>query len=52
MFSRIGVTPGPDTYEGWRGLFMGALPADAGLFNEYHALIVAHGKDRCRKAPA
>jgi endonuclease-3 related protein len=30
---------------------MGALPADVGLFNEYHALIVAHGKAVCRKAP-
>jgi endonuclease-3 related protein len=52
MFSRIGVTPGPSIpqgergYEGWRRLFMEALPADAALYNEYHALIVTHGR-RC-----
>jgi len=28
---------------------MAHLPADATLFNEYHALIVRHGKERCRK---
>lgn len=51
VFSRIGVEPPRDTYEGWRALFMEALPADAALFNEYHALIVAHGKAVCRKTP-
>lgn len=50
-FSRIGVTPEHDSYEGWRAMFMQALPADAPMFNEYHALIVAHGKAACRKAP-
>ncbi len=51
MFSRIGVAPDVDTYEGWRRVFMEALPADARLFNEYHALIVAHAKAACRKTP-
>ncbi|HET8945253.1 MAG TPA: hypothetical protein VFO59_10770 [Dehalococcoidia bacterium] len=51
MFSRIGVRPAHDAYEGWRTIFMEALPADAGMFNEYHALIVAHGRAVCRKAP-
>ena len=63
-FSRIGVQPGPAHgaahpevskgergYEAWRRLFMAALPAVAAMFNEYHALIVAHGKAVCRKAP-
>ncbi|MDO8643894.1 MAG: endonuclease III domain-containing protein, partial [bacterium] len=27
------------------------LPADGPLYNEYHALIVAIGKDYCRKKP-
>jgi endonuclease-3 related protein len=61
LFSRLGMQPGPSIpprravrqgergYEAWRSLFMDALPADAALFNEYHALIVAHGKDVCRK---
>ncbi len=37
------------SYEAWRGLFMGSLAADARLFNEYHALLVALGKDVCVK---
>jgi len=51
IFSRVGVAPAQDTYGGWQRLFMEALPADAAMFNEYHALIVAHGKGVCRKAP-
>jgi endonuclease-3 related protein len=51
IFGRIGLRPVHDTYEGWRWLYMEALPADAALFNEYHALIVAHGKAVCRKTP-
>jgi endonuclease-3 related protein len=27
------------------------LPADAALFNEFHALIVQHGKEFCRRKP-
>ena len=50
-FLRLGLVPEADTYEGWQRLFMSALPADAPLFNEYHALIVRHGKDVCRKRP-
>jgi len=34
-----------------RALFMDNLPADAPLFNEYHALIVQHCKEFCRKKP-
>lgn len=35
-------------YEDIKDLFESALPADAQLFNEYHALIVMCGKDYCR----
>ncbi|NCA89788.1 MAG: endonuclease, partial [Gammaproteobacteria bacterium] len=28
-----------------------ALGLDAALFNEYHALIVRHGKESCRPRP-
>lgn len=35
-------------YETVRSLFHAALPADAALFNEYHALLVAVGKKHCR----
>ena len=36
-------------YEAWRAMFMGALPPDAAMFNEYHALVVRLGKEVCRK---
>lgn len=51
LFSRLGVRAERDTYEGWQRLFTEALAADAPLFNEYHALIVEHGKRRCRRRP-
>ncbi|PIE55630.1 MAG: endonuclease [Desulfobulbus propionicus] len=40
--------------EGWeyaqlQELFMDNLPADAALYNEYHALLVQVGKDFCKK---
>jgi endonuclease-3 related protein len=50
-FSRLGIAPEADTYSAWQQLFMQTLPLDAQLFNEYHALIVHHGKDACRKEP-
>lgn len=37
------------SYARWQGYFTALLPADAALFNEYHALIVRHGVVRCRK---
>ena len=42
---------GDDTgYDELRDLFMGSLPHDAALFNEYHALLVRVGKEFCRKS--
>ena len=37
-------------YETLQKQFMDALPCDAGLYGEYHALILALGKDSCRKS--
>jgi endonuclease III related protein len=34
-----------------QSIFTRSLPADAGLFNEYHALIVCHAKNVCRNKP-
>jgi endonuclease-3 related protein len=48
---RVGVKPPQDSYSGFQDLFESALPADARIFNEYHALLVEHGKRSCRKAP-
>ena len=39
------------TYDDIARIFMGCLSDDAALYNEYHALIVALGKDLCRPAP-
>ena len=50
-FSRLGLLPESDSYHDWQRLFMRALPPDAPLFAEYHALIVRHGKEVCRKRP-
>jgi endonuclease-3 related protein len=51
VFSRLGMTPSRDSYDSWQALFMENLEADAALFNEYHALIVRHGKEVCRRQP-
>jgi endonuclease-3 related protein len=42
--------PGP-RYAEMKALFEAALPRDAELFNEAHALLVALGKDRCGRTP-
>jgi endonuclease-3 related protein len=39
------------SYEELRRVFMDHLPADVGLFQEYHALLVRLGKDFCRPRP-
>ena len=51
LFARLGVMDGKEGYEVLREMFEAALPTDAQLFNEYHALIVAHAKDICRPRP-
>lgn len=51
IFSRLGLIKGDEGYETLRHLFENKLKPDARLFNEYHALIVKHGKDACRKRP-
>lgn len=37
-------------YHALQQVFMAALPSDAQLFNEYHALLVKMAKEHCRKA--
>jgi len=51
LFRRLGCGPRGNSYHEWQRFFMEALPPDATLFNEYHALIVRHGKERCRARP-
>ena len=49
VFSRHFLVPEESDYEEIQSAFMAALPTDAALFNEYHALIVELGKKYCKK---
>lgn len=49
IFSRHGLVPEDIGYEDLRAVFMDALPREAPLYNEYHALIVRTGKGWCAK---
>ena len=51
IINRIGLASQRNDYAAYQSLFMDNLPADAGLFNEYHALLVCLGKDVCRSRP-
>ena len=51
IFTRLGLIGGAEDYETLRHIFENALDSNVGLFNEYHALVVVHGKDVCRKRP-
>ncbi|RQW83494.1 MAG: endonuclease III domain-containing protein [Geobacter sp.] len=51
LFFRLGFISATASYDEVRDLFMQNLPAAVELFNEYHALIVEHCKERCRTRP-
>lgn len=51
IFSRHSFFPGSADYHDVQSFFMGALAPEQGMFNEYHALIVALGKEYCRTRP-
>lgn len=54
LFSRLALIGGDEPYEQLRAMVeacFGTTPAQVKLFNELHALIVAHAKDYCRKRP-
>ncbi len=51
IINRIGLAPDGNSYSAYQALFMDNLPADARLFNEYHALLVCLGKNVCRSRP-
>jgi endonuclease-3 related protein len=51
ILGRIGLVPERESYAGYQAFFMEHLPPDAGVFNEYHALLVRLGKDFCRRRP-
>ena len=51
LFGRLGAVDPVADYDRLRAVFEAALPPDAALFNDFHAQIVAHGKDTCRPRP-
>ncbi len=51
IINRIGLAPDSNSYTAYQSLFMDNLPADAALFNEYHALLVCLGKNACHNHP-
>lgn len=51
ILSRLGLVEPPISYDELQDFFMRALPRSAKLFNEYHALLVRHGKEICRPKP-
>ena len=51
VFSRLGLVQGDEPYDELQGFFMKRLPKRAALYNDFHAQIVALGKDVCRPRP-
>jgi endonuclease-3 related protein len=51
IFSRHGFFAAGAPHEKIRSFLQYALPEDARLFNEYHALLVKLGKEFCRTRP-
>jgi endonuclease-3 related protein len=49
IFARLGLSDADATYDELQKMFTEHLPRDEKLFNEYHALIVALGKEVCQK---
>jgi len=51
IFARQGLIAGDEGYETLRHMLEHALDLDVAMFNEYHALIVQHAKQHCKKTP-
>lgn len=51
IFSRLGLLDDKMDYDEIRAIFESNLKPDLELFKDYHAQIVVHGKDQCRKKP-
>lgn len=47
LLIRLQLISGDETYAALQELFTTAVPEDVALYNEYHALIVRHAKERC-----
>lgn len=47
LLKRLGLVEGGEDYETLRQMFEACLAPDHRLYNEYHALIVRHAKEKC-----
>jgi len=52
LLSRLGWVDASVGYDTVQAMFYRDLPSEVALFQEYHALIVVHAKQYCRKKPA
>ncbi len=51
IFGRLGLVNPKLKYADIQSEFQDGIPRDVALYNEYHALIVMHGKDICKTRP-
>ena len=51
IFSRLGLLNEESSYNEIQLFFHLSFPGSVKIYNEYHALIVAHGKDICKSKP-
>lgn len=51
IFTRLKILTGSEEYDEIAEIFINGLGKDSALFKEYHALIVKHAKEYCRKNP-
>jgi endonuclease-3 related protein len=51
IFSRLNLISSSENYSSVQNFFHREFPGTLKRYNEYHALIVAHGKDICKKTP-
>ena len=50
LLQRLDMINGNDGYEEVRGLFENNLPKRVDIYKQFHALIIVHGKEHCRKS--
>jgi endonuclease-3 related protein len=51
LFRRLGLGPKGNRYDTWQRWFQERLPEDRELYRRYHAAIVLHCKETCRREP-
>jgi endonuclease-3 related protein len=51
VLARLGLVRGDEPYDELQAFFHRRLPADAALFNDFHAQLVRLAKEVCRPRP-